>query len=69
MYKTCFECPHIRITSQRGRLSFYCYKLTKMSGTGKRFGISNQGYRPKICQLLKRNKLCKNLWAKLKGGK
>ena len=64
MYKNCFECPHIRIANLKGRPSFYCYKLTKMSGTGNHFGISSQGYRPKICPLLKKNKMSKNLWAK-----
>ena len=54
MYKTCFECPHIRIKNQKGRPSFYCPKLTEI--LGKYFFISNMGNRPRICPLLKKNR-------------
>jgi len=52
MYKTCFECPHIKIKDQRGRAMFYCPKLTKI--LGKYFFIDKMGHRPKICPLLKK---------------
>lgn len=57
MYKTCFECPHIREyhAGMPGRTSWYCPKLTKI--LGKHFIIDKMGHRPKICPLLKRNKL------------
>ena len=54
MYKTCFECPYIRIKNQKGRHSFICSKLTKILGAY--FFIDNAGDRPKICPLLERNK-------------
>ena len=54
MYKTCFECPHIKIKNQKGRPSFICPKLTELLGAY--FFIDNAGHRPKICPLLKRNK-------------
>lgn len=54
MYKTCFECPHIKIKNRKGRHSFICPKLTKILGAY--FFIDNAGDRPKICPLLKRNK-------------
>lgn len=55
MYKTCFECPHIReYHPGRGRTSWVCPKLTKI--IGKYFFICGMGTRPKICPLLKRNK-------------
>lgn len=64
MYKTCFECPHIREyhAGRPGRVSWYCYKLTKMIGSGKVWFLDKMGNRPKICPLLKRNKMCKNCW-------
>ena len=52
MYKTCFECRYIKIKNQRGRIIFYCPKLTKISG--KYFFIDKMGHRPKICPLLKK---------------
>ena len=56
MYKSCFECPHIREyhSTKRGPIAFYCPKLTKL--LGGIFFISKMGYRPKICPLLKKNK-------------
>ena len=54
MYKTCFECPHIKTKNRKGRYSFHCSKLTKI--LGKHFFIDNAGHRPKICPLLKKDK-------------
>jgi len=50
MYKTCYECPDIKINNQRGKHSFYCSKLTKI--LGKKFFIDRAGDRPRICPLL-----------------
>ena len=56
MYKTCFECPHIREyhPGQRGRVSWICPKLTKI--IGKYFYICRMGTRSTRCPLLKKNK-------------
>ena len=56
MYKTCFECPHIREyhPGQRGRISWICPKITKI--LGKYFYICRMGTRPRMCPLLKKNK-------------
>jgi len=51
MFKTCFECRHIKeVPKKRGRIMFYCPKL---SISGKLFIIDKMGHRPKICPLCK----------------
>ena len=54
MYKTCFECPHIREHNpgKPGRISYYCPKLTELLGAI--FFIDKMGHRPRICPLLGR---------------
>ena len=55
MYKTCFECPHIRILNPGSkRILYHCPKL--YSVYGKPFILYWKGTRPRICPLLKRNK-------------
>lgn len=55
MYKTCFECPHIkRLNPNARRAVYHCPKLYTVYD--KYFVLDWKGHRPKICPLLKRNK-------------
>jgi len=57
MYKTCFECPEMKQTNERGRPLYYCGIIFKK--IGKYFFIDKAGTRPKACPSLKKNRIKK----------